>query len=284
MLRSAKLSAQEIERLRETLEERGIAASAPTNKYETLRVQFENIFLIAYSSGKLVYEDNPQTLKIISGVMQSARSEYEYELGSDEAGKGEWYGPLVVACVAVRPFDIGELRRAGVKDSKTLSAGTIKIIANEIRQNKKLAWSHVVLSPPDYNEQFARLKKEGKNLNDMLARAHARVIGETLEKLGNLDDAKILVTIDEFDKKKMGDGLKGLEKAKGVAIVQKTGGEEEMPVAAASILAKSFFEQEVDRLSSEFKVELKTASPQDIPKKDLHRVAKTHFRNVSGLL
>src|SRR5581483_198147 len=117
------------------------------------------------------------------------------------------YGPLVVACVAVKSSEINELRRIGVKDSKTLSKTALKIIAREIKANPKLVWRHVAFLPSEYNSILSKFKAEGKNLNHMLAMGHERVIRGAVTELQRTDAAlkgsAMRITIDEFDSKKM---------------------------------------------------------------------------------
>ncbi len=221
-------------------------------------------------------------MKVIDQILANQQATYSYELGSDEAGKGEWYGPLVVVCVAVKPSDINEIRRIGVKDSKTISPRGIKIIASEIKKNPKVVWKRKILTPPEYNSLISEFKTQGKNLNDLLAWAHAVTIKETIQELGMnafSSGSKIRVTIDAFDEEKMNLGFQGLDE--GVTIIQKVGGEEDIQVAAASILAKNFFEEEVDKLCQSHHIDLRIVKPAEIPTEIISLVGKTNFRNVS---
>lgn len=70
-------------------------------------------------------------------------------------------------------------------------------------------------------------------------------------------------------------------KEKGVSIVQKIGGEKDIPVAAASILAKNLFEEEVNRMSDKYRIDFRTVQPSDVPKDILGQIAKMHFKNVN---
>jgi len=284
--RSTKLNNDEVDRLRAILDASAIKLSSPTNEFEILRVMDRDISFIVYKSGKMVYEDNPGTMKIVDQILTSKEqnARFAYELGSDEAGKGEWYGPLVVVCVSIKPSDINELRRLGVKDSKTLSQRGIKIIANEIKKSGRVVWKRTLLTPPEYNSMISRLKAEGKNLNDLLAWAHSVTIREVIKELVSeavSSSSPIRVTIDLFDEDKMSLSLQGLEK--GVTIVQKVGGEEDIPVAAASILAKSLFEEEVDKLCQNHRIDLRIAKPAEVPKDIIGLVGKVHFKNVSKI-
>jgi ribonuclease HIII len=279
--RSMKLTLQEIERLGDAVAAARITPSPLTSEYELLRVVQGKISIIVYRSGKMVYEDNDETMDLVGKVLYQHNAEYAYELGSDEAGKGEWYGPLVVVCVAVKSENMHQLRRIGIKDSKSISPRGIKIIANELKKNKHVIWKQKLLRPTEYNSRVKSLKEEGRNLNDLLAWAHSVVIREALDEVqcSQRPGEKIRVTIDMFSEEKTILALHGLDKTN-VTIVQKIGGEEDVAVAAASILAKSLFEEEVDRMWRTFGIDLRIAKPADIPIEILDTVAKMHFRNV----
>lgn len=279
--RSAKISTQEIDKLREAIRDAGIVPSPLTSEFEALKVKHGGISLIVYKSGKMVYEDNPATMKVVAQVFAIQQDvTYAYELGSDEAGKGEWYGPLVVVCVAVKSTNIKDLRQIGVKDSKTLSPRGIKIIANELKKNSNIAWKTMLIPPAEYNLLILQYKNERKNLNDLLAWAHSAAIMQTVKGLGIISSSAIRVTIDKFAEGKMDWSLQDL-KQRGITIVQKTGGEEDIPVAAASIIAKSLFEEEVDRMCQTYGMDFRIMKTTDVPKDIIDQVAKMHFKNVS---
>jgi ribonuclease HIII len=91
--------------------------------------------------------------------------------------------------------------------------------------------------------------------------------------------SSIRITIDKFAEEKMNSSLQGL-KEEGITIVQKIGGEEDIPVAAASILAKNIFEEEVEKMSQRHRINFSTIQPSDVPKDILRQIAKMHFKNV----
>lgn len=277
------LTNQEIEKLREAIGAAGITPSPLTSEHEALRVRKGGISLIVYKSGKMVYEDNLETMKIVDQVLAHEEDiTYAIELGSDEAGKGEWYGPLVVVCVSVKSKDIHELRRIGVKDSKTLSPKGVKIIAGELKKNSNIVWQRTLLQSAEYNSMISQYKNEGKNLYDLLAWAHSAAITQTVNAIGAVSGPAIRVTIDKFAEDKMNLSLQDLER-RGITIIQKIGGEEEIPVAAASIIAKSIFEEEVDRMCQTYGMDFRIMNPIDVPPDIRNQVAKMHFRNVSNI-
>ena len=178
---SSTLSPDELTKLKGLVISMNLKKQSPTNPYEVLRIKDDDILIVVYSSGKIVYENNPSTMEILDKVMKKT-SVFDYELGSDEVGKGEWYGPLVVVCAALKLDDINYLRKLGVKDSKELSNNEILRLSKEI-QKRKIRWHPLILSPETYNSQVDAFKKENKNLNELLAWAHSVCIKNMLDQL-----------------------------------------------------------------------------------------------------
>lgn len=123
-------------------------------------------------------------------------------------------------------------------------------------------------------------------MNDLLAWAHSEVVKDLLEQVKT---EEVEVVIDKFDFLKtdsrlLGESRKRIVDQNKIKVVQKSKGESEMPVAAASIIAKFIFEEEVEKLYSKFNVDLKTVTPSGVPKESLRKVAKTHFQNVRDVL
>lgn len=268
----------EIQSLKNFILENNLKTTPITNDYELLRVKDGAINIILYKSGKLVYNGSDESKKVLD-VILSKKEGYDYYLGSDETGKGEWYGPLVVVATALKTEEIIKLRKLGVKDSKTMKTPQIIRLANEISKMEFTRHS-IVLNPRTYNNLYFEFQKEEKSLNDIMAWAHSRVIQQILAKI---EYQKAQVVIDKFDFKKTEDRLRNIDQG-GLKIIQKTGGESETPVAAASILAKYLFEAEVDKLDEKYGIELRNSKPEDIKSEILPEVAKIHFKNVHKVL
>lgn len=66
-------------------------------------------------------------------------------------------------------------------------------------------------------------------------------------------------------------------------MIQKSEGESEVAVAAASILAKLIFEEKVDELDAKFGINLRKMKVKDVPGDILPFVAKMHFKNVKKI-
>ena len=271
---SSSLSINELEKLKGVILTSRLKKIPVTSEYELLRVKDDKISIIVYKSGKIVYENNPETMRIIDQIFVTETT-YDYELGSDEVGKGEWYGPLVVVCAALDSGDLIELRKLGVKDSKQLSNNEIQRLSKEI-QKRKIFWHPLILSPLTYNEQVEIFKKENKNINELLAWAHSAAIKKLIERL---EYNSLHVVIDKFDVEKTYRRLEGIDRKK-VKIIQKSKGETEIPVAAASILAKDIFNEDVDKMCKAFGMDFRKIDPKEVPKDILRQVAKLHFKNI----
>jgi len=280
---SIKLSESEVRKLRAYVFENKIK-SETTKQNEVLRVKTGGLFMVLYTSGSLVYEESEQAAAVLDHVLDT-RKGTKYYIGSDETGKGEWYGPLVVVGTLMFTEQIKELRKLGVKDSKLLTLTQIKRLADEMCKINIIRASRVI-SPERYNKMFDEFSKEGKNSNDILAWAHSEVVKDLVDRAGTFD---VEVIIDKFDSTKTDSRLSSKERLRRVdqtkvKVIQKTKGESETPVAAASVIAKSIFEDEVTKLSDQYRIDLKSNEPKNIPKDILKMVAKTNFKNIRELI
>jgi ribonuclease HIII len=204
-------------------------------------------------------------------------------IGTDESGKGDFFGPLVIAGFFLPEGQEEVLRELGVKDCKRLSDNRVMEIAALLR--KGYIHSVVAIGPERYNELYQRLK----NLNRLLAWGHARVMENILERV-NCAEA----LTDQFgDEKFVREAL--LKKGKNINLVQRTRAEEDLAVAAASILARAEFLYRLKKLSEEVGLELpKGASSlveeaavklvRQLGPEALARVAKLHFKTTEKVL
>jgi ribonuclease HIII len=205
------------------------------------------------------------------------------QIGIDESGKGDYFGPLVIAGVYVAQEQEEQLRVAGVRDSKTLSDKRVAALAEQIRA--LCLCTIVVIGPERYNSLHASLK----NLNRLLAWGHARAIENLLAKV-----SYDRVVADQFGDERF---LKNALMAKGraVTLIQKPQAEEEVAVAAASIVARAEFLRRLQALSTRYGVSLpKGASDAVITAgkafvrrhgaEALGQVAKLHFRTTASVL
>jgi len=205
----------------------------------------------------------------------------EGRIGVDESGKGDYFGPLVVAACYVGPEHLAELE--GVKDSKKLT--DLQALALSDRIRAVCPFEVISIGPAKYNELYAKFA----NLNKLLAWGHARAIENVLEK----QDASQIIS-DEFAKG--GNEVKRALFAKGkeVEFVSRVRAEQDLAVAAASILARAEFLRRLKSLSKEFGMDLPKGATNVIgPAKrfvSLHgrdalgQVAKLHFKTTQQVL
>lgn len=215
-------------------------------EHERFRLKMGRWDVVAYGTGKVTVSDT-QLLPVIEEVLEEVLEPAEATVvGSDETGKGEWLGPLVVAACAVPPAERAALVTHGVMDSKELSAGQIPDVAAAI-EDAQIPCEIVLVSPERFNELFAELKQEGKSLNDLVAWAHAKALGGVLSTLEAEDGAQgVRIVVDEFDRVKTQARTQRAFDVDRYPVEQRTQAEDEIAVAAASVLAKAARERWID--------------------------------------
>ena len=210
-------------------------------------------------------------------------------IGTDESGKGDVFGPLVVAAVAVKPETVSALTGIGVKDCKQLSDKKVSDFAIKIRQICQGNFQELILMPSRYNSLYKTLKQEGKNLNHLMGWAHARVIEDTLAIAPcNFAIADKFADVRLIENKLMARG-------RTVVLVQKTHAENNIAVAAASVLARDSFLRGLAGLSQKYGVDFPKGAGTPVAaairqfvsqqgKELLPEVGKVHFRTFEGVL
>ncbi len=210
-------------------------------------------------------------------------------IGTDESGKGDYFGPLVCAAVCVDEITAGELRSVGVRDSKTCSDREIKELADKIKELCAGKFEVIEISPEKYNRLYEQMDKEGKNLNTLLAWGHAKAIEELLH---NVDCTTAIA--DQFADKRF---IIGKLQAKGrtIRLIQMHKAEQNIAVAAASVLARARFLEKIAAMSKKYAMTFPLgassavikAGKQFITKNGLPAlplVAKMHFRTTTEVL
>jgi ribonuclease HIII len=242
---TAVLDSAQASKLRKILEEQG---------FEFVDKEYT---IFAAKKGKLnvsVYEKGPKVL--IQGkdtedfirftleplVLGEAKLGYEEitdpehfapHFGIDESGKGDFFGPLVIAGVYTNAEITRSLIKAGIMDSKRITTpAKIRQLAAVIKATPGIEIDVIALRPEKYNELYASFK----NLNRMLAWGHATVIEELVKKKPDCPRA----LSDQFAKAEV---LQKALKQKNITLTldQRTKGESDTAVAAASILARERF-------------------------------------------
>ncbi|MGZ3633665.1 MAG: ribonuclease HIII [Parachlamydiaceae bacterium] len=204
-------------------------------------------------------------------------------IGIDESGKGDYFGPLCIAGVYADQSGAEKLRAIGVQDSKELSDIKILQLAKKIRA--EFVHHIVKINPQKYNELYAQFN----NLNHLLAWGHATVIENLVERTKCES-----ILVDQFANESV--VLRALKRKNlKLDVVQQHRAEEDVIVAAASILARETFLTGLEKLGEEFGIKLpKGASKATIEAGrafvrkygsiSLSRVGKIHFKTTSSIL
>jgi len=218
-------------------------------------------------------------------------------IGSDESGKGDYFGPLVAAAVYVHPNQEPALRAAGVRDSKLLDDATAHRVAATVRRLCEGRFAEEVCVPSEYNALYARFKTDKQNLNHLLAWGHAHVLGRLLADPSLVDGGTLTVIADQFaDERYVRERLQQTVLQRGVAmpaLVQAPRAEANVAVASASILARDRFLCWLNEASTRYGIRLPkggsnpaiVAAARQIVAKfgeaELANVAKLHFATSS---
>ena len=208
---------------------------------------------------------------------------FEPHFGVDESGKGDFFGPLVIAGVFVDRQRARKFLDLGVQDSKRIgSDARIHAFAKEIRRIAGDGTDVVAIGPARYNELY---KKFG-NLNSLLGWGHARVIENLLARKPDCPRS----LSDQFaDARVIENAL--LRRGQKIRIEQRPRAESDIAVAAASILARETFINWLERKGKELAVklgrgvsgEIKSVATSIVEKHGpemLSQIAKVHFRTA----
>jgi ribonuclease HIII len=225
-------------------------------------------------------------------------------IGTDEAGKGDYFGPLVVAGVYVDAECCEALSAFGIVDGKKLSNRRVRHLAELMRSCYE---QHIVVvekMPTAYNPLYDALRRRGRNLNHLLASLHAEAIHTLSDRVG----AKCAL-VDKFSKNDLitqeliqrtndephpqhgtsSPFSSGLSKrtSLGMEIIQVPKAERDIAVAAASIIARDAFLSGIETLSEKYKIRLPRGAYQVVEagrefvtlhgSEALGDVAKLHF-------
>src|SRR5260221_2716861 len=246
---SEKMLLTKVEALREYIQSKGWSISAEkeiAHGYQLVVTDGTNktaIYLL--KSGKVLIQGKPS---ILQSELRSWGDERRVSsegtntagmarIGSDESGKGDYFGPLVVGAVYVDDQTEARLIDLGVCDSKLLPDHRIIEMAEVIGQ--MCPYSVVSLGPKTYNEMYAQMQ----NLNQLLAWGHARCLEKVLGEV--ICD---LTIADQFGNKCYLLKELGVQ-CRQISLEHHPHAESDMAVAAASILARAEFVRKMEQLS-----------------------------------
>ncbi|MBK8206889.1 MAG: ribonuclease HIII [Planctomycetes bacterium] len=224
----------------------------------------------------------------VSGGLAEVTSGDPFKLGTprvggDESGKGDFFGPLVVAAYHLDAETELKLAGSGVTDSKSLTDSKIQKLAGLLDKTGRGAV--LSLMPREYNPAY----RQTGNLNVLLAQMHGKCVNAIMKAHG----APRAVLIDQFAR----DGAvlaAAVAAPAGVKLVTRTKAESDLAVAAASVLARAAFVQGLKDLSHEFGTEFPPGAGGPVlqagrafvrlfSKAQLVNVAKVHFKTTEQL-
>lgn len=289
---SAKFNPIETEKIKAAFKNENAAISTP--QYMYFQARGEGYTASFYESGKFVIQGKNASLLVSKYFREYFNQNIEPDektcadvpyphIGIDESGKGDFFGPLVIAGVYLDEEKAKKLQGLGICDSKKLTDK--KILELEPIIKEAGIFDVIAIGPKKYNELYESFK----NLNKLLAWGHSSV----LENILNKTDAKIAIS-DQFasNENVIKNALK--KKGKAVNLIQRTKAESDTAVAAASILARAEFVKRISSLSAKYGINLPKGAnalvlnqaqkfAQKFGKEELINVSKLHFKTYENV-
>lgn len=288
-----KINPSEAPEIRKFFSEHGFEFSDAPHAF--WRAKGVGCVAVFYSSGKLLLQgkeadvwrgllgdETPDARPFYRALQSHPKPVPARWVGTDEAGKGDYFGPLVIAGVAVRRADLEILQTLGVDDSKAVADARIGQMEDGI---KALCDTEVIfIGPAKYNALYEKFA----NLNRLMAWGHAKVIENLLER--NADDPPSWVLVDRFANEHVMNRALG-PLARATRFDQWPRAESDPAVAAASVLARGAFLRGLSSLSRRYGLALRAGAGQPTlasarafierhGKGELRQVAKLHFKTT----
>ena len=269
-------------------------ASFDVVQYSIWRAKTADFQAVYYTSGKLLIQGKDVSaiaseIDKILGIKSQAEQQSLIEtneekyIGTDESGKGDFFGPLIIAGVQADNNCKQKFIDLGVKDSKKLDDKKILQLANIIKANA--VHSVIVITPQKYNELYSKFN----NLNKLLAWGHARAIENILEK-----SPCNYALADKFgDESLIKNAL--MQKGRNIILNQMVRAESDIAVAAASVLARAEFVKRMEEMQKKYNLSFSKGVSENVKtqakkfvetysKERLQEVAKMHFKTVKEII
>lgn len=208
-------------------------------------------------------------------------------IGSDESGKGDFFGPLVACAFYCDRKMESELRQWKIDDSKKIKDKEIITIAEKILQKYRNNSKILILNPVKYNQLYNKFRQQNKKLNELLAWMHSRLILD-LQKGKQVDG----ILIDKFaNDYVIKNSLKEMKKQN---IMQMHKAESDIAVATASVLARYFFLKKMEEMDKKFGMKFPKGATKKVIEignqfknkfgiNRMSEVAKTHFKTFEQI-
>lgn len=237
-------------------------------EHARIAAQIPDCRIIIYTSGKCLVQGKGATdfvtYVLEPTVIGTATVGYEDvinpdvsapHLGVDESGKGDLFGPLVVAGAYVDEELYKKFQDLNVRDSKLFTSDAkVLELGKQLRGLLGDRYNIVRMGPKAYNKLYLQMR----NVNRILAWAHARVIENLLTVMPDCPRA----ISDQFGSKSLVERAL-MSRGKRVELVQKHRAESDLAVAAASILAREEFLRSLKQIGDKYKIKApKGASAQ----------------------
>jgi len=292
---SEKFDLKNAEKLKSDLQNGGYDFGAA--EHALWRAKGKSAVVTLYKSGKLLvqgagtqdfvskYIDATAQLSLIEKPASSKKSDdlihdFTSWIGTDESGKGDYFGPLIIASVLVEPKNRQLFEDLELKDSKKLTDEKISKLAVQIKNNS--TFTVVAITPTKYNQLYQKFN----NLNKMLAWGHARAIENILEKTPCQNAIS-----DKFGNESL---IKNalLTSGREINLMQQVRAERDLAVAAASIVARDEFVKRIAKLSQEYGLNLPKGASELVVKQarlakskgiPMEQIAKLHFKTTQSL-
>ncbi|MDR0418366.1 MAG: ribonuclease HIII [Puniceicoccales bacterium] len=291
------LDESQAEQLRDICERRGFEPYSVD--YARYAFHGNGFNLVLYNSGKLVLQGKeaaefvtfiiePQITQVFSlGNENILHSEWFIpHAGLDESGKGDFFGPVVTACVIAGGDEVRALQKAGAKDSKAITSDRALLeIERKIRDIKSIVIEVMALSMTKYNELYERF---GSNLNRLLGWMHACTLINALKRRYVADGL-----LDQFSKKPIVQGFIKRD-FPDFNLRMQTKAESDPVVASASIIARAEYIRQIEKLSKTVDVCLPKGAGQPVIKvgrkifekegtEGLSKYSKKHFKTFKEI-
>jgi len=269
-------------------------------EHTTIAVATEDCRINLYKSGKCLvqgkgaeecisYVLEPQVLKRVAlGYEDIVNPEgAKPRMGVDESGKGDFFGPLVIASAYVDETLVEKMRDMDVRDSKRITSDDKALgMGRELRRLLGRRYSVVKIGPQAYNRLYAKMR----SVNTLLAWGHARAIENLLEVIPNCPRA----ISDQFGSKSQVERAL-MKNGRQIELEQRPRAEDDLAVAAASVIAREMFLRGLLDMQQKYGVEFKKGASDKVREAAVELVkqhdptilletAKCHFKTADVVL
>lgn len=229
------------------------------------KTKYKNTSISVYNSNKVMFQGkdaesiasqllpNVVPAKKNSGKSSISQQTIQYNryncIGSDEAGSGDYFGPLTVCAAYVSKKNVQILKTLGVDDSKRLTDAKIVELAEQLVTF--IPHSLLTMNNDKYNEK----QKAGWSQVKMKAVLHNEAIKNVTQKIDT--EALDYIVIDQFAES----GVYKRYALSELPFSSKTkfetkGESKSIAIAAASIISRYAFVKHMDNLSHSAKMEV----------------------------